>query len=501
MNNNTCNIILVICSMLLYKKLDNDKYKYAILVVTLLAILLNKKRKNINYLLSVAVGKIENSKNKMKGVLVNIYNNKPLLFIPTEKGKKDMLLDLSNNKPVDVIDNTNISSLDNTISVLPYESNNGYSDLIITRENDVSLYKNNGNGNFKKIPLLSNNNDLTNKPVGIMLTNLNERDSVKNVVSSDCPFAKVFHFIVNNDGANKLVKITKNSQAYKKLGHLLSHLKLIKRNIKKKLSIENFDGNINSIVMEKNINEKITNISSYSLGNREGLPDEKNTWINIPCINKIDYTNLNNLNLNYSLGSDFTKKNRQQIVNLMNNKVSSHYIASYDKGARSSDYYDIDVNVYKAPINIGLKNNQWKKEPCIKNLEYNRTNNQNQNYSLGINKLQGDGYSFSGNESNISNLMTVPSYNDSPIRSYTLDKRGNKVNSKLYSSKNSCVKNRPYNRNNNEKKNYGHNILKNALAVNDTSLLNNKSNNVNLIKTPKQNSTYSVSYYSMNRLQ
>ena len=78
---------------------------------------------------------------------------------------------------------------------------------MIKLDNIINITQNTGDTKYS----YNLNGDVKNIPVGIMLTDLDNQDSVKNVVNSECPFAKVYHFIVNSSGANRLVSVTKRA--------------------------------------------------------------------------------------------------------------------------------------------------------------------------------------------------------------------------------------------------------------------------------------------------
>ena len=155
-------------------------------------------------------------------------------------------------------------------------------------------------------------------------------------------------------------------------------------------------------------------------------------------------------------------------------QYSETYMASYDMGARGQNYYNVDVNQYKAPIYIGKSTNEWKNQPCIKNLEYKKLNNIDTNYGINTGK---------SNKGEKINLL-LPPINYSDKISYVNNKRGGTN----FTQKNDCVLNKIYNKHNN-------------IVDNNNIIENKKSNKINLIKPPNKTNKYSVSYHSMNRVQ
>jgi hypothetical protein len=229
---------------------------------------------------------------------------------------------------------------------------------------------------------------------------------------------------------------------------------------------------MNTINLRKN-RKKI----SYNLGERTG---HNNNVYKKDCVYNLNYNTLNNLKTNYSIESDLNRLNRRPVVKLMYvDDPSKVYKANYSQGARGYNYYKTKVNHYKAPINVGQPNNDWKTEPCVNNRRYRSLNNLNKNHTLGSD--------YTKNNSKLVNLIAPPGDYSVQI-SYSGQQRGN-----TGSLKNStCVLNKRYTRYNNEKNNYLHSITRNKVM---------ESNRVHLMKPPTVKDTYTANYYSMNRMQ
>ena len=533
-------------------------YQYIILIGILLFIY-NMKNSDVknNYVLSVIADNTKDLYENTKGVLLDIYNDgKKTLFIPAKKGLRDKLLVFSKKMKslVNIADKTTLSSLNKTYGCISIDlDKDGYSDLIVSRDDGVTLYKNiKGTGQFKSIKLLGGFVD-GKKPIGLILS-----DNGNILHTSDYKFIKnnsnseMYNIFVDNKGNHKLLNITnqnlsnhlqqKNPIPYNPDQNIkyFEQFNPVKNNILdingpvniKNNKIINYFGvdlpnnnefigskvivksgdkilnqvfngylikfnldnpiidsvhiitpnnkkysgykkNINSvftIIPLKNINEKEHKIVSYYLGDRSGKETNINTN---SCVHKLDYRPLNNLDNNYGLNV----KSRRPIISLMNHtpeQYSETYMASYDMGARGQNYYNVDVNQYKAPIYIGKSTNEWKNQPCIKNLEYKKLNNIDTNYGINTGK---------SNKGEKINLLLPPT-NYSDKISYVNNKRGGTN----FTQKNDCVLNKIYNKHNN-------------IVDNNNIIENKKSNKINLIKPPNKTNQYSVSYHSMNRVQ
>lgn len=496
-------IFIIISLYYLLKKSDKEMHKYIIICVLLLSFLIYKSLddkinpeqvlNNIkkNYIVSVIVGKVKDTFNSIKGAYLDIYNNGiKTLFVPTEKGKSDKLLVKSkkDNKLIDVADKTGLSSKNHTHGCISLDlDKDGYSDLLVARDDGVTLYKNiKGTGQFKAIKLLENNE---NKSIGLLLSDLSNKKQVLHTSDfenlKENKDSKMINLNLSSDGDSKLLSVTNND--------ILNHMEL-----KNQPNAYHPDHNIKYFEDIKDLNEHFSSSKDKTL-QLVGPVEIKNNnydevdWQLKSCIKNLEYKRLNNLDRNYSLGSKLTEKNRRSVVNLMKlEDYSPSFIANYNEGARGSNYYKVDVNAFKAPINIGNKLNDWKNNTCVNNLEYKKSNNINTNYSLGNNFPKGE-------KKNVTNLLLSPD-NFSDKISYNENKRGNNKVSNLNDT--SCVLNRDYTPQNNKNKNYLHNLTKYALTTDNEKLLNKKLNKtVNLIKHPNKTNLNSVSYHSMNRLQ
>lgn len=575
--------LVILSGYLLLKKSTKKKQQCIIvcgLVVLLFFINKNKTLDNIknniknNYIISVIVGKAKDIYNGAKGVYLDIYNDRiKALFVGTKKGILDKLLVYSkkDNAMIDIANRTNICSTNETYGCIAIDlDKDGYTDLIVARDDGVTLYKNiKGTGQFKPIKLLVKSSTNTNqtKPIGLLLSNKNEKqvlhtsnyNDIKNNKNS-----KMFNFMLANNGNHKLLSVTDHILS----NHLqkqydMEHFNPIKVDVDKNGSEDNlyldingpvevknekvdnffgvdlpcndefigsqvvvkagdkmFNDTFNGYLLKFNIgdipivddvqittpnNKKYTchkkvansiftiipskNVVSYYSGNRSGNSAD---WKSPSCVHKLDYISHNNLNTNYSMETKLTNNSRKSIVNLMDHQPGQYsptFKASYDKGARGYNYYKIDVNQYKAPINVGDKP-KWKNQTCLANLEYKKLNNLNTNYSLGHDLPK-------EKKKIMANLLLPPTKSNNPNKlnkiTYKDNERGGSFK---HVCQHNCVLNRDYVRHNNQNKNYGHGITK--YTTKNKQPLNQK---INLIKPPDKTNTYLVSYYSMNRVQ
>lgn len=239
---------------------------------------------------------------------------------------------------------------------------------------------------------------------------------------------------------------------------------------RKKYVIYNKDINCSFVVLpiNKNINEIYGNVTSYYHGDRGGHGHGVETP---SCIKKLEYKYINNTGNNFSKVTRVAQGDRQNVVNLtsVGDPSLSPFRASYSRGARGEDYYDANVNHYKAPIYIGEHDNDWKTEPCIQKLEYKYFNNVGNNFYMKGKDKKNDV---------VANLLQAPNVGE--------EQKNNVV-------KRDCVLNRKYVRTNNKGQNFLHQ------AIRETDKIN-KNDKVNLIMAPEKQNTYNATYYSMNRL-
>ena len=246
--------------------------------------------------------------------------------------------------------------------------------------------------------------------------------------------------------------------------------------------------------------EKFTNIYNYIFGKLEhdkqnilSVKQSNNNDIDTHnCILNREYNRLNNRNQNFlhSVSENNLKKSRKDIVNLMYiDDPSKIYKANYSQGARGQDYYNIDVNNYRAPIDIS-NGSTIIAESCVKNLEYQRINNDDETSVL-------DTY-YKSNQGGDINLLELPKNKIENMSNYKDGWRGAK-SSTLTSTDNEqhCVLNKEYSRTNNDSE---LNVVQKYLPL---SMIKSGSvtNKVNLMEAPHKVNKHSISYSSMNRLQ
>jgi len=110
-------------------------------------------------------------------VLYPFKNRVPHIFVGGAKGQDDGLLvyDQKQNKMINVINKTNISSLEATYGAVSIDlDGNGYNDLIVSRDDGVYVYLNqNGDGNFKK-KLIHSTKNKDYIPIGIAVSDINK---------------------------------------------------------------------------------------------------------------------------------------------------------------------------------------------------------------------------------------------------------------------------------------------------------------------------------------
>ena len=85
------------------------------------------------------------------GSAVIYMNNKEYVFVGMGEGQDDLLLEFKNNKLINKIANTNISSKEVTNAAASFDmNNNGKTDIIVARPSGVYIYINNGHMKFEK---------------------------------------------------------------------------------------------------------------------------------------------------------------------------------------------------------------------------------------------------------------------------------------------------------------------------------------------------------------
>jgi len=175
----------------------------------------------------------------------------------------------------------------------------------------------------------------------------------------------------------------------------IDNIIIIKPN-NKKLQFSRKRGiNVNSrfiVIPVENINEKYNSVVSYYNGKRSGSAKKSVCHQNKLYIpENQNCKRLNNLDYNFN-HIEQVKGSRNNNTYLRNNfKQCDKYIASYKEGTRGSNYYNIDVNRFKAPIYIGTKDtNIINDKSCLLNKKYQRLNNKDFNYNLNLNKSNHD---------------------------------------------------------------------------------------------------------------
>lgn len=142
-----------------------------------------------------------------------------MIFIGGTKGQNDSLLiyDNKQNKFIDIINYTNLSSSLATYSAVSFDmDNNGHDDLIVGREDGVYLYKNFGHTKFDKIKIM---NMKDSAPLALSISDYNKDGKPDIYVSNFMPINK-YRGTVFNDPThmrkNILLKnISENSEDVK----------------------------------------------------------------------------------------------------------------------------------------------------------------------------------------------------------------------------------------------------------------------------------------------
>ena len=58
-------------------------------------------------------------------------------------------------------------------------------------------------------------------------------------------------------------------------------------------------------------------------------------------------------------------------MNLLHStSIKNAYRANYSSGVRGADYYNTNVNEYRAPIYVGKDGEAWKEETCVLKYPY-----------------------------------------------------------------------------------------------------------------------------------
>lgn len=138
------------------------------------------------------------------------YNNsgKEAVFIGGAEGQKDAFLVYENNRLKNIIDNTGLSSLDATYCALSFDlTNDGYSDMIIGRDKEITIYRNNKDGTFTALPVWKS---IDESPIGLALSDIDNTSSIYLYVSMFTPSKKLKAFQFNNKEhlrTNRMFKI------------------------------------------------------------------------------------------------------------------------------------------------------------------------------------------------------------------------------------------------------------------------------------------------------
>jgi len=194
-----------------------------------------------NYLVSITWGKDKNeivvdnirpksdqkldlpkSSKFVAGAAIDIFNDgREAIFIGGNRGYHDALLLWKDGEMVDIIKNTGLDDLAATHSAVSIDlDKDGYSDLIIARQNGVFLYKNSKNGTFKKSILLEKQKDAT--PLAITISDFDKDGHPDIHISQFVDFekSKLFQFhnkehskqntLLKGQGNGKFIDITKS---------------------------------------------------------------------------------------------------------------------------------------------------------------------------------------------------------------------------------------------------------------------------------------------------
>lgn len=306
------------------------------------------------------VSKLNNLNNHHKGLLKNKHDDETKIYHFILKDDKQELIDETNNKE-------------------------GHNAIL----NHLLVFKNIKQNNIEKFS--SNLEDNEYETI-----NINESEQ-KDIFELELPLKLKDSQVIVETKNDKHKQIFNGYLLTFKINNCdkIDNIKIIKPNNKKLQFSKKRGINVNSrfiVIPVENINEKYKSVVSYYNGKRSS-PAKKSVFnqnkIYIP--ENQNCKRLNNLDYNYN-HIEHVKHSRNNNTYLRNNfKECDKYVASYKEGTRGSNYYDIKVNKFKAPIYIGSKNtNIINDKSCILHKKYQRLNNKDFNYNLNLNKSNHD---------------------------------------------------------------------------------------------------------------
>ena len=132
------------------------------------------------------------------GAVIDIYNDgDEYIFVGGGQDQDDALLLYENGKLINKIQDTNLSSKSATYGAVSLDlDKDGFSDLIVARENGVTLYKNNKNGMFQKRIILPKQEKTI--PIGLAISDYDKDGNVDIYISQ---FMNKKNFVPNKPNA------------------------------------------------------------------------------------------------------------------------------------------------------------------------------------------------------------------------------------------------------------------------------------------------------------
>ena len=161
------------------KEVVDISRKYVVSIMTVKKPLIKAPHFNRSF-----TGMMKKSFPFVAGVAIDINNDgRESIFIGGGVNQDDLLLENINGKLVNNIQGTGLSSKSPTYGGVSIDmDNDGYSDLIVARQDGVTLYKNNKNGTFSKRKILQEQEDRV--PIAITVADFN-KDGILDIYISN----------------------------------------------------------------------------------------------------------------------------------------------------------------------------------------------------------------------------------------------------------------------------------------------------------------------------
>ena len=146
---------------------------------------------------------MKNSFPFVAAIAIDINNDgKESLFIGGGENQDDMLLDVVDGKLVNIIKGTGLSSMFPTYGGISIDlDNDRYSDLIVAREDGVTLYMNNKNGTFRSKKLMNSAEDTV--PIAVAAADFNKDGIVDLYISNFIKSGLLKNYQFNNPEHSK----------------------------------------------------------------------------------------------------------------------------------------------------------------------------------------------------------------------------------------------------------------------------------------------------------